>query len=49
VPWLIEELDWREPNEDDEEATSFDAEELRGLAEALGLRFSDPDDPEYFE
>jgi hypothetical protein len=50
VPWLIEEPDWRErDDEDDEEGTSFDAEELQGLAESLGLRFSDPEDPEYFE
>jgi hypothetical protein len=50
VPWLTEDPDWREPNdEDDEEAASLETEELKRLAESLGLRFSDPEDPEYFE
>lgn len=50
MPWLIEEADWRERSDDQvEEVPTLEADELRALAESLGLRFPDPEDPEYFE
>lgn len=52
MPWLSEDLRWEVQTDETKEIERPDEDEpwpLRVLAESLGLRFPDSEDPEYFE
>lgn len=50
MPWLSEEPGWDEATDQaTEESDEDEPRRLRVLAESLGLRFPDSEDPDYFE